>query len=92
MARHKFQIVQLVSSEYDHPRVALRHRATEQLLREAGIITEVVKARGSSRLAQQMNLIQFGDYVSYYLAMGYGVDPTPIRPIQMLKEKLTQTG
>jgi glucose/mannose-6-phosphate isomerase len=92
MARHKFQIVQLVSAEYDHPRVALRHQATEQLLREAGIITEVVKARGSSRLTQQFNLIQFGDYVSYYLAMGYGVDPTPIPPIKMLKEKLTEAG
>ncbi len=88
--RHKFQIVQLVSPEYDHPRVAVRHQATEQLLREAGIISEVVKARGSSRLTQQMNVLQFGDYVSYYLAMAYGLDPTPIPPIQMLKEKLAE--
>ncbi len=92
MRRHKFQIVQLVSREYDHPRVALRHRATESLLREAGIIAEVVRAHGRSRLAQQMNLIQFGDYISFFLAMAYGVDPTPIPPILMLKDRLAAAG
>jgi glucose/mannose-6-phosphate isomerase len=92
MNRHKIQIVQLTSRAYDHPRVALRHEATEALLRQAGVITEVVKARGESKLAQQMNLIQYGDYVSYYLAMGNGVDPTPIPPIRMLKEKLAEAG
>lgn len=92
MARHKFQIVQLVSPTYDHPRVAIRHQATESLLREAGVITEVIKARGQSRLAQQMNLIQFGDYISFYLAMAYGVDPTPIPPIVMLKQKLAEAS
>ncbi len=88
MNRHKFQIVQLVSPTFDHPRNRLRHAATETLLREAGVITEVVKARGESRLTQQMNLIQFGDYVSFYLAMAYEVDPTPIVPINRLKEKM----
>jgi glucose/mannose-6-phosphate isomerase len=88
--RHKVQIVQLTSAEYDHPRVTIRHEATTMLLRQAGLICEVVKARGESRLAQQMNLIQFGDYVSYYLAASYGVDPTPIEPIMMLKEMLAK--
>jgi glucose/mannose-6-phosphate isomerase len=88
MNRHKLQIVQLVSRQYDHPRVALRHAATENLLREAGVITEVIKARGESKLTQQMNMVQYGDYISYFLAMAYGVDPTPIPPIVMLKQRL----
>jgi hypothetical protein len=37
-----------------------------------------------------MTAIQYGDYVSYYLAMAYGVDPTPIPPIEMLKERLAE--
>jgi glucose/mannose-6-phosphate isomerase len=92
MNRHKLQIVQLVSRQHDHPRVALRHAATENLLREAGVITEVIKARGESKLNQQMNLVQYGDYISYFLAMAYGVDPTPIPPIVMLKQKLAEAG
>jgi glucose/mannose-6-phosphate isomerase len=90
--RHKFQIMQLESVKFDHPRNRLRHAATETLLREAGVITEVVKARGESRLTQQINVIQFGDDVSFYLAMAYGVDPTPIQPITMLKEKMAAAG
>jgi glucose/mannose-6-phosphate isomerase len=90
--RHKVQIVQLISPAFDHPRVALRHEATEKLLREAGVIAEVVRARGQGRLAQQMNLIQYGDYVSFYLAMGYEVDPTPIPPIAMLKQKMADAS
>jgi glucose/mannose-6-phosphate isomerase len=91
LRKHKFQVIQLLS-KYDHPRVALRHQITLELYREQGIITDMVKARGESRLAQQMSLVQFGDYVSYYLAMAYEVDPTPIGPIVALKEKMAQAG
>jgi glucose/mannose-6-phosphate isomerase len=92
LRKHQFQIIQLLSPKYDHPRVTLRHQMTLELFREQGIITDTVKARGDSRLAQQMSLVQFGDYVSYYLAMAYQVDPTPIGPIMMLKEKMAQAG
>jgi len=92
LKRHKYQIIQLLSPRYDHPRVALRHQMTLELFREQGIITDTVKARGESRLANQMSLVQFGDYVSYYLAMAYEVDPTPIGPIMALKEKMAQAA
>lgn len=90
--RHKFQIIQLRSPRYDHPRVRLRQEVTAVMLREQGIIADAATARGESRLAQQMSLIQFGDYVSYYLAMAYQVDPTPIPPIALLKKKLAEAG
>jgi glucose/mannose-6-phosphate isomerase len=92
LRKHKFQVIQLLSPKYDHPRVALRHQMTLELYREQGIITDMVKARGDSRLAQQMSLVQFGDYVSFYLAMAYQVDPTPIGPIVALKKKMAQAG
>ncbi len=92
LRKHKFQVIQLLSPKYDHPRVALRHQITLELYREQGIITDTVKARGDSRLAQQMSLVQFGDYVSYYLAMAYQVDPTPIGPIAVLKQKMAEAG
>lgn len=90
--RHKIQIVQLVSAQYDHPRVFLRHESTDDMLREAGIISEMVKARGDGRLTQQMNLVQFGDYVSFFLAMANQVDPTPIVPIDRLKQKMAEAN
>lgn len=90
MEKTRFAIIQLASSHYDHPRVAVRHRVTHDLFLRQAIVTEIVQARGESRLAQQMNLIQFGDYVSYYVAMAYGVDPTPIPAIAVLKEELSR--
>jgi hypothetical protein len=41
--------------------------------------------RGSSALAQMCHAIQYGDYTSYYAAMAYKVDPTPVKTIMELK-------
>jgi glucose/mannose-6-phosphate isomerase len=45
-------------------------------------------ARGASRLARLFSLVQLGDYTSCYLAVLYGVDPTPVDAIQALKASL----
>jgi len=47
-----------------------------------------VRARGEGKLAQMFSLLQFGDYVSYYLALAYGEDPTPIDILVRLKKLL----
>jgi glucose/mannose-6-phosphate isomerase len=83
-------VIQLMSRTYDHPRVTIRHKTTHKLYLQNGLLTEMLYAHGNSRLAQQMNLVQFGDYVSYYLAMAYSIDPTPIGPIDALKAALAK--
>lgn len=50
-------------------------------------ITEVV-ADGGDVLRDLFGLIYFGDLVSYYLALLRGVDPTPVRNVVALKERL----
>ncbi len=50
--------------------------------------TELVAVRGASRLARLFSLVQLGDYASCYLALLYGVDPTPVDAIQALKASL----
>jgi glucose/mannose-6-phosphate isomerase len=83
-------VLQLLSPLYDGPRIARRHQVTRRLLMQEGINTDVVEARGQSRLAQQMTALHCGDYVSFYLAMANQVDPTPIPHIEMLKDALQQ--
>jgi glucose/mannose-6-phosphate isomerase len=51
-----------------------------------------VYSRGESRLAKMTSVICTGDFTSVYLAILRGVDPTPVRTITMLKEKLAQSG
>jgi glucose/mannose-6-phosphate isomerase len=54
--------------------------------------TAFVKAKGESPLAQMWTALHFGDYISYYLAMAYEVDPTPVPMLVDLKEKMKNAG
>jgi glucose/mannose-6-phosphate isomerase len=80
-------ILLLVSSDY-HPRVWLRVGITRSLLEKHGYAHDVIAARGEGRLAQMLSLVHFGDYVSYYLAMLYEVDPWAIGNIEFVKDRL----
>ncbi|MBI4186204.1 MAG: bifunctional phosphoglucose/phosphomannose isomerase [Chloroflexi bacterium] len=82
-------VVLLHSAALPH-RIELRYRVTRQLLEQAGVAYQVVEAAGTSPLAQMMSLILFGDYVSYYLAILYRTDPSPVKVIDYLKEQLAK--
>ncbi len=86
-ARRVITVVMLRSA-LDHHRVQLRWEATRGLLDEAGVACETAWGEGKSRLAQMFSLIHFGDYVSLYLAMLNGADPSPVPPITILKKRL----
>ncbi|RME33662.1 MAG: bifunctional phosphoglucose/phosphomannose isomerase, partial [Thermoflexia bacterium] len=84
--------VLMLRSLLDHPRVRARWEVTRELLLQEGVAMDEVWARGQSRLAQMLSLIHFGDYVSLYLAVLNGVDPTPVPPIDYLKGRLSGMG
>ncbi|MFC2001398.1 SIS domain-containing protein [Chloroflexota bacterium] len=80
----------LLRSPSLQPRLQLRYKATSQLLERAKINHEYVDAPGDSSLSQMMSLILFGDYVSYYLAILYRIDPSPVKAIDYLKKQLAK--
>ncbi len=80
--------VLMLTCPADHPRVALRQKVTADLLQKAGVAVEWVAARGQSKLAQMLSIIHFGDYVSYYLALLNGADPSHVNAINYLKKVL----
>ena len=69
-------------------RIQLRYQITCELLDSAGVSYRHVDALGRSQLSQVMSLVLLGDYVSYYLAMLYGNNPTPVNQIDYLKSQL----
>lgn len=77
-----------LEAESNHPRNIRRIELTKKNFMLEGISTDLIQARGDSRLAQMWTLIQFGDYTAYYLAMAYDVDPTPVAAIENLKREL----
>jgi len=85
-------VVVLLRSELLSRRIQLRYEVTCELLERAGVHYEFVDGEGKAPLSQMLSLVLFGDYVSYYLAILYRVDPSPVEVIDYLKEQLAQRG
>lgn len=82
--------VLLLTSRLYHPRHLARIEVTSEILAQNGISHESVPVMGESLVAELLWAIHLGDYVSYYLALLRGADPTPVANIAYLKERLAQ--
>ncbi len=71
-----------------HPRNQVRIDLTRQMFMEQGIGTDLFQASGETRLAQMWSALHYGDYLAYYLALAYGVDPSPVEMLEDLKQML----
>jgi len=83
-------MVVLLRSDLLPQRIKLRYQVTGELLDRAKVSYQLVDGEGASRLSQMMSLVLWGDYASYYLAMLNKIDPTPVKNIAYLKEKLAK--
>jgi glucose/mannose-6-phosphate isomerase len=70
-----------VRSPSDDQRNRRRLNLTKRAYMLEGLNTDFLDAAGRSGLANMWTLILFGDYMAYYLAMAYGVDPTPVEAL-----------
>jgi glucose/mannose-6-phosphate isomerase len=77
-------------SRRDDERIQKRFDVTRRLINERNLRQQVVQVEGDSVLEEMLWCIHFGDYVSYYLAILNGVDPTPVSAIDSLKLALKQ--
>jgi len=81
----------ILSSKNIHERTILRESILAQLFDKQRVQYETIYLQPSTnRLIESLSFILLGDYISYYLAILNGVDPTPITNIDFLKEKLNQ--
>jgi glucose/mannose-6-phosphate isomerase len=76
----------------DHSRVQRRFELAAPFAGAAGAGVHVVESRGGSLLERLCSLVVTGDWVSLYLSFLNGVDPTPVTKIDLLKNRLEQTG
>jgi glucose/mannose-6-phosphate isomerase len=73
---------------FEHERLEPRFAVVRELMREAVHEILEVRAEGHGRLAQLLDLMYVGDWVSCYLALDNDVDPGPIDAIFTLKDHL----
>jgi glucose/mannose-6-phosphate isomerase len=72
-------------STYNDPRNHLRADLTRHTFTVEGLNTDVYEAKGNSPLEHMWTALHFGDYMAYYLAMIYGVDPTLVETLENFK-------
>ena len=72
----------------DHPCNRLRLNLTRKNYMLEGMNVDGYTAKGDTPLAHIWTALHFGDYVAYYLAMAYGIDPTPVDALENFKAAL----
>ncbi len=84
----KFFIIML-KDKGDDPRNLKRYTATTDLLKQNGIGSKIIDMDGDDIFSKMFLSISLADWTSYYLALFYGQDPTPVALVEKLKVILT---
>jgi glucose/mannose-6-phosphate isomerase len=86
------QVVSLVNLRHDaeHPQVLRRFDIVTEIMREVVADVVEVRAGGDGDLAQLLDLMIIGDFVSLYMAAAEGIDPGPVPVLDDLKGALRE--
>lgn len=80
--------VLILKDSADHPRILKRMNLTTKILKEKGIPVEFIELAGRNNLVKIFSNILLSDWVSYYLALDYKIDPLPVKVVEEFKKKL----
>lgn len=78
----------LFTSPLYHERTQKRIAITQQVIEQRGADSMIINVDSATRLEQAFEVICFGAYVNFYLAMLEGIDPAPIPTVDYFKEQL----
>jgi glucose/mannose-6-phosphate isomerase len=85
----KFHLVVLRDGK-DHPQNLKRIKITSDILGNYGIGSTVVEMPEGDMLYRIFSTLQIGCWASYYLALEYGIDPTPVEMVEEFKQILAK--
>ncbi len=83
-------VVLMLRDKNMHPRVTKRMDITADILKDEGVSVLEIWSRGENLLSRIFSLIYIGDFISFYLAILYGIDPTPVDRVTYLKKRLSE--
>lgn len=78
--------VLVLRDKADDPRVLKRMKLTVDLIKNSGFTSDTIAIEGKDILSKVFSAILLGDWVSYYTALGYGVDPIPVKLVEEFKK------
>ena len=83
----KFQVI-ILRDKLDSPRILKRMRLTALILKKRGIGAKFINLQGKNKLEKIFNSLILSDWVSYYLALQYKIDPTPVKLVEEFKKRM----
>jgi glucose/mannose-6-phosphate isomerase len=86
----KRQVYVILRDNGDNERIMKRIDISKKIIKERVKNVIEVTSKGESYLARMFSLIYMGDYASVYLALEYGINPTPVEMIDYLKNELAK--
>ncbi|HOK79917.1 MAG TPA: bifunctional phosphoglucose/phosphomannose isomerase [bacterium] len=88
----KNSIVFFLYDRGDHERIKLRMDLTADILSMKSIQVQKIESDEQEPVQRMFSLLLLGDWISFYLALLNGVDPTEIKEISYLKTKLASSN
>jgi len=82
-----FKII-ILEDKKDHPRVLKRMAVLTEIFKNNGVEIFPVEVKGKNIFEKVFNSSLLADWVSYYLAVFNGVDPTPIKLVEEFKKRM----
>jgi len=72
----------------DHPRIAARFEWLGRYLRRKGVHVETFVPEGEDAMHRVLACVAMGDFVSYYMALRNGMDPSALPGVESLKKAM----
>lgn len=80
----------ILRDQDDNPRTQKRMELFAQLAQEKAASVDFYQMYGKIKLEKILTTLLVGDWVSYYLALAYNQDPTPVKIVEDFKKRLAQ--
>lgn len=87
-ANKKNLIFILFNSRFYHPRNQKRYKILKEVLQRNKIDFIEYQPKTKTKFSQSLEILLLGSYVSFYLAMLYGLDPSPVPWVDFFKRRL----
>ena len=78
----------IIKDESDHVRIKRRMQVTKELIKQRGVPVTEMEIKGDNLLTKIFSALYVGTWMSYFLALKYETDPSPVKIIEDLKKML----
>jgi len=82
--------VLIIKDTDDHERTTKRMNLLAGILKDKKIETDFVETKEGSLMFRMFASLLLGDWTTYYLALNYSIDPTPVVMVEEFKSKMAE--